>query len=218
MKIIIYFSLIVLNLALVACSKLYGDTGYIHDRSHAYLSSQNRQPLSMPANLKQTTLTNYYATPAVKGTVLVSMMPPDSQVSQAYAKVPKHKQKLPALHLSTSGVQAQQNKRYLIAKANMEQTWLALAGGLQREKIKLLRVNQQKHQFYILDTFATFDKLTEDTPIYIIQLQPQGSNTKIYIVDPKGQAINSARQQRLLGTVEKAISSSSSLSAKRRAY
>ena len=79
--------IVITGLALVGCSHIYGEKGWIKNNSgKQYLNAQAAQPLEVPADLDKSAMQEYYPIPSVKTTQNlqpVSIEPPGSNLAQA---------------------------------------------------------------------------------------------------------------------------------------
>jgi len=227
-KIKMILSLLSLSLLLVGCAQFYGHKSFVYHRDEAYLESKDSTSLNVPSDLDKAVLSTYYIIPEVKGELDTSPLPPgglreaDIKVSpkQRYMGEPVAQKAPEQRYMSGPVVQKAPEQRSAVEEKTMPnghmrlvtvtpppKTWIILGQGIQRQRIKILNADKSLKTYYILDTFATFGRLNEDTPVYQLHVVPgkENQSSEIFIVDNQGQLINKAREKRLLTSIRKGM-------------
>ena len=150
------FSLIILTTT--ACAPLWGNDSYLHRRQNAYLTSQNGTSLQLPPHLrKNCTLNQRYTIPNVTGQAGISLAPPGSSIAQHAPK----QVFMPGLKKSQLRLQTVHRQPVLIVDIPYTEAWLAVNNSLARQRIPVIGQNRQSGYYYIVDTYATKNRVTK---------------------------------------------------------
>lgn len=225
MRLIKLSLVLLLVVGLAAC-------GQFKKRAALVNSAQTLAPLRTPAGTHGIGNSTYYKVPSNHiGGVAVPITPPGSNLQRfkisakqiEHTDIPK-----PASHLTQNNeateltkhvahqetasqslgrkVSLSRNAQYLlITHANANQVWGEIGRALSFTDYKILDKDNMAKTYYILDVTKTNNAITDNTPIYILDVQQKGSNTEVEITDQYNGSVSAKISNRILSSIRKGL-------------
>lgn len=170
--------------------------------------AKQTHPIVIPKGIKKVKEDTFYKLPdrpIPSHATSVSLVPPGSHVLQ-YKKEQSKK------HLTRHNKHATLGKtttgeNQLILAMNVKKAWIVVGKALRKSKTyQILDKDKTMHSYYILDTTATNNKITQSTPIYRLSIQEDGKQADVNIADQKNQSVASKDAMRILSAVKHHLS------------
>lgn len=191
--------LVLLGLCLTACSRV--------QRNEAmYQQAKAIPPIVVPKGATRPIQQPYYPIPKTAqlgSNTKPSLIPPGSQIQQ-YKAQPKNQTTRVAKNASRM-VYAQNNWS-LEMPLSKSQAWSKLAHALPEAQYKILDQDRALGVFYVLDTQQTDKKITQQTPIYRLIIQPKGKAVFLSLKDKQNVPLAPKTADRVLRAIQSKLS------------
>ncbi len=172
-----------------------------------YLVGSNAvTPVIVPRGLSSSKLKNYYAVPAGAinpSNVSPSTVPPNSNL-QRFSKnnVKAMGQTMPVAATTIATLaKTKSGEQVLSVKLNPEKAWGPIGIALKQSHFQVLDQDKSMGSYFILDPSMTNNKITAKTPIYRVDIQPQGKQSKVAILDQTNHPAEAVATAKILGAL-----------------
>lgn len=197
-----------LGLIVTACSRIYGEHGWIKKHPVEYKESVAAQPLVVPDNLSAT-FHPTYAIPDIQADSEqpATLLPPGSVAPQIQAgEIIVKPIKLGALTAEEIRITPDKDGdiRLQIARP-IEFVWYSLGKAIESAGYKLASQDQVISTYFLLDTPTTGKVVRKDTAIYQLQLFAIDEGVDIYLLDENGEPVAEPIAQRIFRDLQQAL-------------
>ncbi|OGO91871.1 MAG: hypothetical protein A3F10_00645 [Coxiella sp. RIFCSPHIGHO2_12_FULL_42_15] len=169
--------------------------------------SQQVKPLQMPTGVNLKDEQNYYPLPnaASSHPAPPSLVPPNSQLQRLEKKTVPDSANVTSNPHAISIVkwsQGQSGEPILVLLEKQNKAWSDVGKALSATDYQVLDRDPSMSSYYILDTKATGNQITEKTPIYRVFVQADNDTSKVLLLSEKNNAVSPGTAKKILQALE----------------
>lgn len=160
-----------------------------------YLDARNGKMIKVPKPLDDSKISNYFVIKNTQVQPGKTPLPPGSTLERRMLNRPYDTPGLPSQAVQYKDVHGEPA---LYVNQKTLPAYKSVRVGLAKQNITVVKAQTHQNHIAIYDTFSTYDRIREDTPIYDIVLKRAGKKTMVRIRDENGARINPKTSRRLL--------------------